>query len=69
MPYTCSTFLYGFFFWSQQAFSLAKITKVRAWKSPDKTRVVFEITNKAKYSVFQLQRKYFFLTQNCSGIL
>jgi len=47
--------LFLLFFWSQQAFSLAKITKVRAWKSPDKTRVVFEITDKAKYSVFQLQ--------------
>jgi len=35
---------------------MAQITKVRAWKSPDKTRIVFEISNKANYTVFQLQK-------------
>jgi N-acetylmuramoyl-L-alanine amidase len=33
---------------------MAKVSKVRAWKSPDKTRVVFEITAKADYKIFQL---------------
>lgn len=46
--------LFLFFSWSQPAFSMAQITKVRAWKSPEKTRVVFEITDKAIYTVFQL---------------
>jgi len=48
--------LFLFFFWSQQTYAASQITKVRAWKSPDKTRVVFEITNKANYSVFQLHK-------------
>jgi N-acetylmuramoyl-L-alanine amidase len=47
--------IFLFFLWSQQIFASAQITKVRAWKSPEKTRVVFEITDKANYSIFQLQ--------------
>jgi N-acetylmuramoyl-L-alanine amidase len=42
--------------WFQSAFSMAKITKVRAWKSPEKTRVVLEVTKKSDYSVFQLHK-------------
>ncbi len=44
------------FSFAQILFASSKVTKVRAWKSPDKTRVVFEITSSIKYRIFQLQK-------------
>ncbi|MFK5986345.1 MAG: N-acetylmuramoyl-L-alanine amidase [Pseudomonadota bacterium] len=48
--------LFLFILCQQVVFASSQITKVRAWKSPDKTRVVFEISDKFTYKAFQLSK-------------
>jgi len=40
---------------SQLLYAKSEITKVRAWKSPEKTRLVFELTGVSKYKAFLLE--------------